>query len=496
MASVVPKKRLGGRYVIEEHVADGGMASVWMAMDDVLARRVAVKTLREDLAARQDFRERFHREAVAAARLNHPAIVSIFDTGVDDGIAYIVMEYFDSRTLAEVAAGPGTLEVPEAIGLILPVLDALAYAHQSGLVHRDIKPGNILVGAANRVKVADFGLAKVLSGHDLTTTGKVLGTVRYLSPEQVRGDEVDPRSDLYSVGVVLYELIAGRAPFQAETDIATAMMRLTVDPVPLRSMVPGLPRPVEGAVLRALARAPEDRFPTAEAMRSALDRWAETEARPAPPAPAVTSSVDTADGSLFRSWMLVPLLIVVLAVAAVAAGVALGRLEFGGPIGVRKAEGGETVRPVAIASVRDFDPFGDGSENPDEALQAIDGDRTTAWSTDHYNSAALGGLKPGVGLFLDLGGDHEVSRITIESPVSGWMFELLPGSSPDQDARPLRDVDGTSSFSMPPSGRLEIEIRPVRIPGLMIWITQLAPNPRGDRFVAEVGEVEIAGPRS
>ena len=494
---MVPKKRLAGRYVIEEHVADGGMASVWRALDDVLARRVAVKTLREDLARRQDFRERFHREAVASAKLNHPAIVSIFDTGVDEGIAYIVMEYFESRTLAEVAAG-GSLEGQEAIGLILPVLDALAYAHQAGIVHRDIKPGNILVGSANRVKVADFGLAKALSGEDLTTTGKVLGTVRYLSPEQVRGDEVDARSDLYSVGVVLYELIAGRPPFQAETDIATAMMRLTADPVPLRSLVPGLPRPVEGAILRAMARAPEDRFQTAESMRSALDRWAEAEARPPTTPPPVTRPADTSSGSTFRSWMLVPLLIVLLAVAVVAAGIALGRLEFGGPIGVRQAqEGEESVRPVAIRSVRDFDPFGeDGSENPDETALAVDGDEATAWSTDHYNTAALGGLKPAVGLFLDLGDDHEVSRITVESPVPGWTFELLPGSSPDPDARPLRGADGSTRFSVPESGRLVIELRPVRIPGLMIWITQLGPDPRGGRFVAEVGEVEISGPRS
>jgi tRNA A-37 threonylcarbamoyl transferase component Bud32 len=498
MARVVPKKRLAGRYVIEEHVADGGMASVWRALDDVLARRVAVKTLREDLARRQNFRERFHREAVASAKLNHPAIVSIFDTGVDDGIAYIVMEYFESRTLAEVATGGRPLEVPEAIGLIIPVLDALAYAHQAGIVHRDIKPGNILVGSANRVKVADFGLAKALSGEDLTTTGKVLGTVRYLSPEQVRGDEVDARSDLYAVGVVLYELIAGRPPFQAETDIATAMMRLTADPVPLRSLVPGLPRSVEGAILRAMAQAPEDRFQTAESMRSALDRWAETEARPPAPPPPVTRPADTSSGSTFRSWMLVPLLIVLLAVAVVAAGIALGRLELGGPIGVRQAEGGgEPVRLVAIQSVRDFDPFGeDGSENPDEAALAVDGDEATAWSTDHYNTAALGGLKPGVGLFLDLGDDHEVSRITVESPAPGWTFELLPGSSPDQDVRPLRGADGSTRFSVPESGRLVIEIRPVRIPGLMIWITQLAPDPQGDRFVAEVGEVEISGPRS
>jgi tRNA A-37 threonylcarbamoyl transferase component Bud32 len=495
MKTVAPRATLAGRYVIEEHIAAGGMASVWRARDEVLARTVAVKVLRDDLADRSDFRERFHHEAVAAARLNHPAIISIFDTGIDDGVAFIVMEHFPGRTLAQILADEGPLDVGRAISLMLPVLDALAYAHGEGVVHRDIKPANILVGSDDRVKVADFGIAKILAGEDLTTTGKVLGTVRYLSPEQVSEDLVDARSDLYSTGLVLYESVTGRLPFHGESDMATALMRLTADPRPPRAVVPGLPRDVEGAILRALARSPNDRFPSAEAMRAALGRWAGAETVAEPPHPTQEVELPSTREGTFRSWMLVPLVLVVVAGAAIAAGLALGRLELGGPLGIRAEEGnGTQTEAIRITRASDFDPFGDQSENPDETVGAVDGRPGTVWSTVHYNSAAFGGLKEGLGLFVDVAGSREVSRVTITSPTGGWRFQLLPGSEPDPDADPLRSSDGGTTFTMPRSGRMEIELRPARIPGLMVWITQLTLDADDGRFIAEIDDVALEGP--
>ncbi|HJP65832.1 MAG TPA: protein kinase [Actinomycetota bacterium] len=494
MREVGPGLVLAGRYTIESHVAEGGMASVWQARDEVLARAVAVKVLRADLAARPDFRERFHREAVAAARLNHHAIISIFDTAVDDDLVFIVMEHFPGRSLAEVMAERGALDASTAIAALLPVLDALAYAHEHGIIHRDIKPANILVGDGGRVKVTDFGIAKAVDSNDLTTTGKVLGTVRYLSPEQVRGDGVDARSDLYSVGVVLYELLTGRPPFVAETDIATAMMRLTTDPVPPRSLVPGLPRAVEAALTRAMARDPELRFPSAQSMRGALERWSGEEEITGPVPPVAEPSPPADDGSMFRSWMLVPLVLVVIAVGAVLGGLALGRLELGGPIGIRGAQdGGSKLAGIPISQVRDVDPFGDGTENPDETSLAIDGNEATGWSTDHYNTSGFGQLKPGVGLFVDIGSEREVSQVIIDSPLPGWRFQLLSG--PDPSASPLRSSDGSARFVMTADGHIEVDLRPVRIRGLMIWITELAPDSSG-RFAAAVGEVTVSGPKA
>jgi hypothetical protein len=456
---------------------------------------VAIKVLRDDLAERADFRDRFHREAVAAARLNHPAIISIFDTGIDDGVVFIVMEHFPGRTLAHLLAEEGTMDAGRAVSLILPVLDAQAYAHGEGVIHRDLKPSNILVGPGDRAKVADFGIAKVMAGEDLTTTGKVLGTVRYLSPEQVSEGEVDGRSDLYSTGVVLYELVTGRPPFQGESEMATALMRLTRDPIPPRSVVPGLPRDVEAAILRAMARRPDDRFPSAEAMRAALGRWAGADTVAERPVLEEDVEAVPARGSTFRSWMLVPLVLVLVAAGAVAAGLALGRLELGGPLGIRTDGGdGEQAEAVRIAGAEDVDPLGDGSENSGDASLAIDGRPETAWSTVHYNSAGFGELKDGLGLFLDVAGSPEVTRITVVSPSGGWKFRLLPGASPDPDATPIRSADGATTFTVPESGRLEIDLRPGRIPGLMIWITQLTLDPDDGRYHAEVGEVTIAGP--
>jgi serine/threonine-protein kinase len=231
MEAVAPKGRLAGRYLLEELIASGGMAEVWRARDDVLARMVAVKILRSDLAEDAALSERFQREAVAAARLNHPNIISVFDTGNDGGVRYIVMEHFAGQSLQEIEA-QRAIGTDEAVSIMLPVLDALGFAHGHGVVHRDVKPGNILVGPSDRVKVTDFGIAKAAhAGADLTTTGALLGTVRYVSPEQVQGGPIDAAADLYSTGVVLYELLTGRPPFSAESDVATAMLRLTADPL-------------------------------------------------------------------------------------------------------------------------------------------------------------------------------------------------------------------------------------------------------------------------
>ena len=258
-------------------VARGGMAEVWEGHDETLSRPVAVKVLQAHLAGDGVFLERFRREAVTAARLAHPCVVSMYDTGIDDGTAYIVMELVRGDTLRRFLSDHGPLDPPLALNIGRQIADALAGAHQAGLVHRDIKPANILLvddgWGGLRVKVTDFGIAKASQGlgADLTRTGTVLGTPKYLSPEQIRGEEPDARADLYSLGVVVFEMLAGEPPYSGGTDMATALAHLN-DRVPkLSAHVPGAPRALEQLVNDLLAKDPDQRVPSAAALRERID---------------------------------------------------------------------------------------------------------------------------------------------------------------------------------------------------------------------------------
>ena len=233
---------LAGRYRLVRPIARGGMAEVWEGHDVVLDRPVAVKLLHAHLASDETFLERFRREAVAAAGLAHRNVISTFDTGNDQGHAFIVMELVVGQTLAA-ALTAGPLPPALAIRIAAEVADALEYAHRAGMVHRDVKPANILLFDDGRVKVSDFGIAKAMAGGDLTQTGTMLGTTKYVSPEQVEGKALDGRSDVYSLGVVLYEMLCGEPPFKAETDMATALMHVRAEPRPLGEVC-DIPAPV------------------------------------------------------------------------------------------------------------------------------------------------------------------------------------------------------------------------------------------------------------
>ncbi|HWC38693.1 MAG TPA: protein kinase, partial [Acidimicrobiales bacterium] len=263
---------LAGRYRLVEFIARGGMAEVWEGHDGLLARRVAVKLPHPHLGRQEAFRRRFRREAVAAARLSHPNVVAIFDTGTDDEDNFIVMELVDGPSVRELLVPDRPLPVDRAVSVANQVARALAYAHRQGVVHRDIKPANILIGRDEMVKVADFGIAKAALGDDNTQTGTALGTARYLAPEQVEGGLADGRSDIYSLGVVLYEMVCGRPPFQADNELALALQHMRADPPPPRSLSPLVPPWLEGVVLTALAKSPEDRFASANSLCDALAR--------------------------------------------------------------------------------------------------------------------------------------------------------------------------------------------------------------------------------
>ena len=262
------------RYRLERKLGSGGMADVWLAEDQELGRHVAVKILHERYANDEQFVERFRREATHAAGLSHPNIVSIYDRGVAGGSYYIVMEYIEGRTLKELIVTRGPCPVPVAISYTRQILAALRYAHKNGIIHRDIKPHNVLVDREGRVKVADFGIARA-GASEMTEAGSIVGTAQYLSPEQARGAPVDESSDLYSTGIVLYELLTGTVPFTGETPVEIAMKHLSQTPEAPSARRPDIPHDLDLVVLRALAKEPAERYRTA----AELDRDLELVAR-------------------------------------------------------------------------------------------------------------------------------------------------------------------------------------------------------------------------
>ena len=332
---------LGDRYEIRSTLGRGGMATVYEGRDRVLDRPVAIKVLAEKYAGDDKFVTRFQREAKAAAGLNHQNIVSVFDTGDTDGEHYIVMELIEGETLADLLSREGPLSSGRAARIAAQVANALQAAHERGFVHRDVKPANVMLSGSGDVKVMDFGIARAATDDTLTQTGMIMGTASYLSPEQSRGDSVDHRSDIYSLGCVLYEMVAGRPPFSGASPVSVAYMHVNEAPPPPSSLVPSIPTDLESVIMRSLEKDPARRLPSAEAFRQALTSGVEgetTEPLSGDTAVLPAQTEVLAAPPRRRGWLAAAIVAAILAIAGVTALALTGEERRTGGRGQRTEE--------------------------------------------------------------------------------------------------------------------------------------------------------------
>ena len=526
-------ERVAGRYRLVRPIARGGMAEVWRAHDETLDRDVAIKMLHAHLANDDDFVARFRREAVAVANLSHPNVVTVYDTGVEtstiDGHhrrrAYIVMELLRGGTLRALMNVPATerLSQNEAALIAIEVGEGIGYAHRQGVIHRDVKPGNIFVEPGQhrvgRVRVVDFGIAKGVGSNrpdeDLTQIGAILGTAKYVSPEQVEGKAVDARSDVYSLGIVLYEMTTGRVPFAGANDMATALEHVR-SPLPLPRFARANVHPeLEKVIVRALMKAPSDRYANAaefvRALRklpSNLDAYvapavvddarpavtrtpadrtpargigsSTTDRPPTPKSPAAkrgsspTSSAQPTGKSPRASGRgpassganrsgLRKLLTVLIPIV----GVASGSL-----VGITLADrGGAAV--IAYRAVATFEVNPDG-EHDNELKFLNDGDSTTSWSTETNGSRDFNGRKPGVGVVLVFEKPQLVRSLQLTSLRQGWNAQVFVSDRPSDTLAGWGDPRGQATDIA--SGRSTVSIDPTTGTYVMLWITDLGPK--------------------
>ncbi len=490
---------LGSRYRLDRLIGSGGMAQVWEGTDTLLSRRVAVKLLHPHLATDPLHVERFRQEAKAAARINDPGVVGVFDTHSDGDHEAIIMELLDASTLRDLLDRRGVLDADTTERIGLRVLDALEAAHRADVVHRDIKPSNILLCADGRVKLADFGIARADGHTELTQEGSLVGTASYLAPEQVRSEDVDRRADLYSLGVVLYECVTGRAPFTGDSAATIALARLHSPPLDPRQVRADVPPHLAEVLLTALAVEPANRFESAADFRAAL--MGGSIHVPGPPTGFESDEqlafIEEHPESFSRSergWLLPTLLILIVAAAVTVAGLLVNETRSDDPDGsVATTTPADEIEPLAVARVATFDPQGSGTkgENDDEAELAADGDPATGWRTELYDEPTFFGSKTGVGVALVLESRSEVDRVRIVSGDNGWSGALyvVDGEVDDsidlgrlEPAATVEDVRGTVEVAT------DGEIGRV----VLLWITSLG-EADGSGHRVQIDELSASG---
>jgi serine/threonine-protein kinase len=488
---------LSGRYRLEAKLGSGGMSTVYLARDETLDRPVAVKVLHREMSEQEDQLARFRQEARAVAKLSHPNVVSVIDAGEDGGHPYIVFEYVEGETLKQRIARIGALDPQEAIAYAIEVARGLTVAHTRQMVHRDIKPQNILIDDEGRAKLTDFGISRQLEQDGVTATGRVLGTTDYVAPEQAMGRAVDPRSDIYSLGVVLYEMLVGQVPFKADSQVGVAMKHVNEELPDVQQRRPEISAAVALVVERATAKDPGRRYQTIGEMIDDLSTALEVEAaRAGSTSGEATSVLDAVPAPKRRlagrsrgSWTAIVLLLLVAAGALAAVKLISDGLGGGG---ANRGKG----TAIAISSATDYDPQGDEEEIGSKVGLAVDGDPTgTAWETEHYDSETFAGTKtgpePGVGIYVTAGSAETPKKMIVSTPTLGWDAKVF--ASP---AGPPSDLSGWGEpvgETVDAASTEEIDLgvpQPSRY--FLLWFTKAAEaRDQAGRYQVEISDIRL-----
>jgi serine/threonine-protein kinase len=480
------------------------MSTVYRAFDSTLERRVAIKLMHREIASDSDQLERFRREARAVAQLNHPHIVGVIDAGEegdpDHPTPYIVFEYVEGETLKDRIRRHGRLPIGEAVAYAIEIARALGAAHERGIVHRDVKPQNVLVDEEGSAKVTDFGIARTLDENGLTADGRVLGTTDYVSPEQALGHDVNGQSDIYSLGIVLYEMLTGDVPFHGENQVAVAMKHVREDLPDVSKRRPDVSAGLASILDRMTCKKLEKRYSDALTLVADLeDALARELQRTGQATGEATAVLRTLPAGARRRLPLrlrrpVPIAVLVALVAAAAvlayvlASAGVDRTQRGTGAGTVKPEPNTRVVSVKRTAASDFDPLGDHNEHHADTHLAVDKDPGTSWSTEGYTSGKLG--KAGVGLYVDADPGVDARSIEIDTPEPGFTVQILVA---DGSSAP-KTIDGWKQVA---GGVVDAKRKRFRLAGdrhryYLVWITSLAAG----KGRATLSEVTLFAPRA
>ena len=488
---------LNNRYRLDEKVGAGGMSTVYRAFDTTLERPVAIKLLHREIAGDSDQIERFRREARAVAQLSHPHIVTVIDAGEDDARPYIVFEYVEGETLKERIRRLGRLPIGEAVAYAIEIARALGAAHARGIVHRDVKPQNVLIDVEGSAKVTDFGIARSLDEEGLTADGRVLGTTDYVSPEQALGHAVSGQSDLYALGIVLFEMLVGDVPFRGENQVAVAMKHVREALPDLQSRRAEVSSALAAVVDRATDKDLQRRYASDDELIADLeDVLAIETARAGGATGEATTVLRTLPSRARRrlplrmrhpAWLVMALCATLIAVGLSALLLSRQAERGTGTSGASKPRG---LSPVSLGqtAAKDFDPFGTGSgEHSDETGAALDRNPDTFWSTERYRGGL--GSKPGVGLYVDARPGVAARAIEVQTPDPGFTAEIYAAA--DEPPDKLQGWKRIASPRVVDQRRIryDLDTAAQRFRYYLVWITDLGDSGSSGASQAKLAEI-------